>query len=214
MTTLRLTCLAVLAAGVAGCGGGGGGGTTDPPPGGGQVFTSVEIAPSTTSMTQGQTQTFTATPLNQSGGTFAGAATRAWTSDQPTIASVDGTSGLVTALTPGTAHIAADVTIGTVTKRGTATVEIIPAGTAPAQATVTATTGQVFQPTPQRLARGGTITFLFQSLAHTVVFTTSGAPADIGTSANVSVDRTFNTAGTYEYHCSIHAGMEGQVIVE
>lgn len=213
MTRLRLTCLAVLVAGVTGCGGGGGG-TTDPPPGGGEVFSSVEITPSTTSMTQGETQTFTARPLNQSGGTFAGTATRAWTSDEPTIASVDATSGLVTALSPGTAHIAADVTIGSVTKRGTATVAIVPAGTAPGQATVTATTGQVFQPTPQRLARGGTITFQFQSLAHTVVFTTSGAPADIGTSANVSVDRTFNTVGTYDYHCSIHAGMEGQVIVE
>lgn len=212
MLTLRLACLAVLVGGLTGCGGGGG--TTDPPNGGGAVFTSVAIAPTSTSMTQGDTRTFTATPLNQTGGTFPGSATRAWTSDQAAIASVNATSGLVTALTPGTAHISADVTIGGVTKRGTATVTIVPQGTAPGQATVVATASSTFDPTPQRIARNGTVTFQFLSLAHTVAFTTAGSPSNIGASTNVSVDRIFSTAGTFDYHCTIHAGMDGQIIVQ
>ncbi|MFL5576766.1 MAG: plastocyanin/azurin family copper-binding protein [Gemmatimonadaceae bacterium] len=41
-----------------------------------------------------------------------------------------------------------------------------------------------------------------------------GAPADIGQTSNASVARTFSTAGTFPYHCSIHPQMTGQVTVQ
>jgi plastocyanin len=48
-----------------------------------------------------------------------------------------------------------------------------------------------------------------------VTFTAAtGVPADIATTANASVTRTFSTAGTFTYHCTIHPQMTGTVIVQ
>ncbi|HEV2671353.1 MAG TPA: hypothetical protein VGU74_09685 [Gemmatimonadales bacterium] len=46
-------------------------------------------------------------------------------------------------------------------------------------------------------------------------FTTqTGAPADIpGDNANMSVDRQFAAAGTYNFTCHIHPSMHGSVVV-
>jgi plastocyanin len=85
----------------------------------------------------------------------------------------------------------------------------------PATATVTATTSQTFSPRTAQVATGGTVTWVFQSLGHNVTFdAATGVPADIpGVNANTSIARTFATAGTYQYHCTIHPGMTGTVEV-
>lgn len=85
----------------------------------------------------------------------------------------------------------------------------------PATASVTATTAQKFTPASARVAVGGTVTWVFQSLGHNVTFDdVNGAPDDIpGTNANTSIARTFPTAGTYAYHCTIHPNMTGSVQV-
>ena len=42
----------------------------------------------------------------------------------------------------------------------------------------------------------------------------AGAPADIaGNNANVSITRTFATAGRYAYTCHIHPAMQGTIEV-
>jgi plastocyanin len=53
-------------------------------------------------------------------------------------------------------------------------------------------------------------------VAHNVFFDQhAGAPADIdGLNANVSVQRTFTTPGTYHYSCHIHPSMTGTVTVQ
>lgn len=52
-----------------------------------------------------------------------------------------------------------------------------------------------------------------QGVAHTV--TADDGSFDSGDLAsNATFDRTFDTAGTFSYHCSIHATMTGTVIVE
>jgi len=66
------------------------------------------------------------------------------------------------------------------------------------------------------LAVGGTVTFAFGTVGHNVYFdnATAGAPSDItGVNANVSVSRSFPSAGTFEYTCHIHPGMKGTVVV-
>jgi len=80
--------------------------------------------------------------------------------------------------------------------------------------TVNATANLAFSPGSLTINSGETVTFAFAGVAHNVFFDTPGGPADIGgNNANVSVQRTFNTAGTYQYHCNIHPSMTGTVVV-
>ena len=84
-------------------------------------------------------------------------------------------------------------------------------------ATVQAIPSEKFTPPRVTLTVGGTVTFAFGSLAHNVFFDNdpAGAPDNIpDPSANKSVTRTFNTAGTYVYNCHIHPGMRGTVVVQ
>ncbi|HKR08073.1 MAG TPA: plastocyanin/azurin family copper-binding protein [Gemmatimonadaceae bacterium] len=83
--------------------------------------------------------------------------------------------------------------------------------------TVDANTNLTFNPRQATIAVGGTVTFVFKSIGHNVIFDTqnAGTPADIpGVNANLNVQRTFNQAGTYQYHCNIHPGMSGSVVVQ
>jgi len=81
-------------------------------------------------------------------------------------------------------------------------------------ASVAATTESVFTPRTVDVGTGGTVTWTFGSLAHNVVFgAAAGAPANIPVTTSASVSRTFNTPGTFNYDCTLHAGMTGVVNV-
>lgn len=90
----------------------------------------------------------------------------------------------------------------------------------PATAAVAASgSANTFTPAQVSIRRTGTVTWTFGSpRPHNVIFNagTAGAPADIpGNNTNVEVSRTFNTAGTFNYICSIHgAAMSGTVTVQ
>ncbi len=95
----------IVAMVVVGCGGGGGG-TTGPEP---QVVASVTVAPGTdTLLALGLTRQLTATARTASGSVVTGK-TFTWSSSAPAIASVDPSSGLVTAVGRGNASITAAV---------------------------------------------------------------------------------------------------------
>src|SRR5947207_10682509 len=81
--------------------------------------------------------------------------------------------------------------------------------------TVAATPSLTFTPATLTVNIGDAVTFAFGSVPHNVFFTQqAGAPADIaGSNANVSVTRTFATAGTYAYTCHIHPSMHGTIEV-
>jgi plastocyanin len=85
----------------------------------------------------------------------------------------------------------------------------------PGSATVNATPSIAFTPATTTIAPGGTVTFAFGSVPHNVYFdATAGAPQNIpGNNANTSANVTFNTPGTYVYHCHIHPSMTGTIIV-
>lgn len=83
-------------------------------------------------------------------------------------------------------------------------------------AAVTASaTANVFSPSTQQVARGGTVTWSFGARPHNVTFaSTAGAPANIATSTSTQESRQFDTAGTFPYECTVHPGMSGTIVVE
>ena len=83
--------------------------------------------------------------------------------------------------------------------------------------TVDATPSLTFTPSNLTIAKGQTVTFRFGGTAHNVFFddTPAGAPSDIpGNNASVSIQRTFANAGSFQYTCHIHPGMQGTIIVQ
>ena len=82
--------------------------------------------------------------------------------------------------------------------------------------TISATPSLSFGPSSLTVSAGDVVTFAFGTVAHNVFFDQhAGAPADIdGLNANVSIQRTFSTPGTYHYSCHIHPSMTGTVVVQ
>jgi plastocyanin len=161
----------------------------------------------------GNTQTITVSAFDTQNATIANPGTPTFTVAQSAIAEVDG-QGVVLGLTQGTTTISVSLTMGAVTKTATVTVSV--SGTLPDQADVIASSGDyVFTPKNVAIVRGGSVTWTFGVLEHTVTFAnTAGAPASISSGGYSSaVSRTFVSAGNFAYTCTIHAGMSGQVVV-
>lgn len=90
-----------------------------------------------------------------------------------------------------------------------------PPGTPSATATVTLGAAS-FLPTGVSVTRNGTVTWNnTSSVTHNVTFAAAtGAPQNIGDHSSGSNSRTFNTAGTFNYSCTLHGGMAGSVTVQ
>jgi plastocyanin len=87
-------------------------------------------------------------------------------------------------------------------------------GSATALAVTVTMPGELFSPNHVDIAQGGVVTFTFPSVQHDVRFGgNASAPADILTSSNTSVNRTFTNKGTFGFICTLHANMTGTVIV-
>lgn len=175
---------------------------------GSQVLTSITVSGGS-DVQPGQSLQLVAAPRDQNG--VAMTAALAWASDATNIATVSG-SGLVTGVGVGTARITASFGgVQSAPKTITVSEPVFPS-----VANVNATAGSTFDPPSVEIARNGTVSWIFASLGHTMVFDaqTVGTPASIpNTTSNTTVSRTFNVAGTYNYHCTIHGGMTGTVIV-
>ena len=203
----RIATLLIVAATGAGCGGDSG-----PGPGpGSSVLTTLEVTPATATLftvAPGNTAALTVVAKDQDGQTMAGAGSPTFSSDNAAIAAV-GDDGTITAVTAGTARITASLTAGGVTKTGTTTVT---AQVAAANAGVGAP-ALAFQPATADVSAGGAVIWAFGSLAHTVTFTTAGAPADVPALQDGSASRTFPNNGAFSYRCTIHPQMTGAVRV-
>ena len=207
----RLVCLfaGAIALGT-GCGGGNGGtGVEDP------VFTSLNVSPSTLSLAVGETKPpLVATPRDQRGDPMAGLPATTFTSSDDTRATVSA-SGAVTGVSAGTARITASLSHGGVTRTGVSDITVTPSQPPPTSANVAATLSSTFDPENVRISRNGTVTWTWAGLEHNVLFdNVAGRPADIPTRSSGSVARDFPAAGTFPYRCSIHAGMDGTVVVD
>jgi plastocyanin len=81
------------------------------------------------------------------------------------------------------------------------------------------TPGNLFSPTSAEIRVGGTIRWRISESpdgrGHNVVFSGNapGKPADIPIVKGVTVPRTFSRTGTFPYTCTIHPGMDGDVVV-
>jgi plastocyanin len=92
-----------------------------------------------------------------------------------------------------------------------------PTGPTPPSLSATVTLGaSSFNPASVPLLVTGTVTFTNNSgIVHNVTFApATGAPDNIGDHAAGSNQRTFNTAGTFDFECTLHAFMTGQVVVQ
>jgi plastocyanin len=200
----------VAAAAVAGCGGGGGdgGGTTAPP----VAVSSVAITPSAAqSIIVGQTISFSAQPRDAQGNSLNRAVT--WTTSDASKVSLSSTAGVSVTAT-GVAVGSSVITATSESKPSTAvTVTVTQAGPFPNSASVDATTSDTFVPASVDIAAGGTVTWTFAK-THNVTFgSNKPTGGDIGNTNSGSASRTFPNAGSYPYTCTLHAGMNGTVVV-
>jgi plastocyanin len=202
--------LVLIAAVAVACGGGGGSDAPTGPPAQTPVFTSLTVTPTSASLysvAPENTVSLTATARDQNNQAMSlGAAS--FTSSSDAVATVSN-AGVVTAVQAGSAQITASLTSAGTTRTANA---VILVQEAPDEATVTAP--QVaFLPNLVHISAGGTVTWTFAAIPHTVNFSTAGAPADVPHSFDVSTPRTFPNSGTFPYFCAIHAGMTGSVVV-
>lgn len=175
------------------------------------VLTTLEVTPATATLFSGppgNTVTLAVVAKDQNGQTMSGVGSPTFSSDNGAIADV-ADDGTVTAAGAGTANITASLTADGVTETGTTTVTV---RTAPASAGVTAPSLQFLPPTVD-VSQGGSVTWTFGPIHHTVSFTTAGAPLDVPELENGSASRTFPTAGSYSYRCAFHSSMSGLVRV-
>jgi plastocyanin len=175
------------------------------------VFTSVAVTPSTPAVNVGATVQLSAQARDQNGNAMTGLPAASWSSSSNATATVS-SSGLVTGIAAGQATITAAITSGGTTRASNATVTV----SAPSSSNVVVTTpGESFAPRVVNVAPGSTVTWQFSGSRHNVTF---GSLAPTGgnipdTDSGNSASRVFANAGTYDYQCTRHDGMTGQVIV-
>ena len=208
MCNLRLATLA-LAGMLSACGGGGDGGTQPPPP---AVFTSLVIAPTNPDLVLRDTLQMSATPRDQNGAAMTGKPTSKRASSW-TAVSVSAT-GRVIADQTGSAQIRASLTSGGATHAATTNATVAALGTT-ADVTVSGG-GTSFSPDTVKIAVNGSVTWTFTSggnSPHNVTFVTPPTGGNIGNTTTGAATRTFATAGRFTYQCTLHAGMNGAVVV-
>jgi plastocyanin len=214
MRFISLT-LPVIALTVA-CGGGGGDpGGINPPP------SNLPVATVTLNKTNANIRISEGTNfgvvLKDANGAVLTGRTVTWQANPAGVVNISatGNSALVTGQTVGTTSLTAT---SESKNSGVATV-VVTNDPFPSVASVTIGDqgSSTFTPDRSEIQHGGQVTWTYAagSVSHNVTFD----PANPVTIANVpdntsgSFPRTFATAGTYNYRCTIHAGMNGTVIV-
>jgi plastocyanin len=88
-----------------------------------------------------------------------------------------------------------------------------PSGPSGGRSTTITVNNNFFNPTPDTVA-AGTVTFSWSSGPHNVTWDTGPTtPANSGNKSSGTHPVTVQT-GTYTYHCSLHSGMNGTIVVQ
>lgn len=148
------------------------------------------------------------------GGTVAlGTRVVTWSSSNSAIATIT-SAGVVTGVGVGTATLQASVADGATSKTASVQLTVNSIPNAPTTADVVMP-GLTFSPVETVVKQGGTVRFIFPALAHNVIWDPrlAGSPTDINTTSNVTLSRTFPTAGVFLYKCTLHPGMDGTILV-
>ncbi|HUF29698.1 MAG TPA: Ig-like domain-containing protein [Gemmatimonadaceae bacterium] len=178
-----------------------------------QEFASLELTPDPGTVLVGGTLQLLATAHDPGGAPLPAGGTITFASSDESKATVDG-SGLVSGLAAGTTQITAQASRGGVDRTDNAAITVSSQAFPLTASVVAGNATQTFTPQTVDIAFGGTVTWTFGALAHNVTFgAQAGAPQNIALSMNTDVPRTFNTAGTFGYDCTIHPGMSGTVVV-
>lgn len=170
---------------------------------------SITVTPTTRTLTPTQTQALTVRALDALTNEVTAAPAPTFVSSNTSAATVNGT-GVVTAVAAGTSTVTA--TMVTVDGTRTATSEItVSAQSFPTSADVNLLTA-TFSPTSVDITAGGTVRFINNSgVEHNVTFATLAAN-DIPNHMSGTNTRTFGSAGSFAYSCTIHSGMNGTVV--
>ena len=177
-----------------------------------QKLVSVAATPKPIAITVGTTQQLAVVARDGNNTAIAGLTAFTFGSTDTTIATVSPT-GLVSGVRAGTAKIGVALTGDGATRVDTVAVTVNSFSNV---ATVT-TPGLSFDPARVDITKGGTVTWNMSGI-HNVTWDAPPAAVNNSPTCN-SGNCTFdivmpNTAGTYNYHCSIHgAGMSGTVVV-
>ncbi len=172
---------------------------------------SITVTPATRTLAPNATQALTVRAFDALNNEIVGGVTPTFGSSNTGVATVNA-AGTVTAVAIGTATVTA--TAVTVDGTRTASSEItVAVQTFPNQASVTIGASS-FNPETVDITVGGSVTWTNNSSGtlHNVTFATLTANniAEHTTGANT---RNFNSAGSFAYQCTLHAGMTGTVIV-
>jgi len=200
-------CVSVV---IGACGGGGGNdGNTNPPPP--AAVASVSLSKTTALLQPTETTLITASPKDANGNVLSGRTVN-WSVGSTNVATIapNGSSVTVTAVANGQTQVTATVE----GIPGTATITVTNSFPTSGSVTVGAGGQDAFDPTQVDIASGGTVTFSWAAGPHNVTWTSPPSPVgDITDRSSGSVPVTFNSAGTYNFHCTLHAGMNGVVVV-
>jgi plastocyanin len=125
------------------------------------------------------------------------------------------TTLLLTALAVGLISLSIDSTA--IFAQTATSISIVPGSSAPNPE------NKYYDPDPANIAVGTTVTWINDDATlHTVVSgnpQTTGETADFGSSSTFlskgkTISHTFETAGTFDYYCTLHPFMLGQVVVK
>jgi plastocyanin len=194
---------------LAGCGGSSdSGGTTNPPP---ATVSTVSLSKTSATLRPTESTSITATPRDASGNALTGR-TVTWSISPSSVASIapNGAAVTVTATANGLAQVTATVE----GVQATASITVTNSFPASGQVTVGANGANVFDPAQVDIATGGSVTFTWAGALHNVTW--QSPPASVpnsGDRSSGSFDVTFTQAGTYNYQCTLHPGMNGAVTV-